>query len=137
MVNAISFKHAMLCDDVRREDNGKLIIIGLYGGDIRVSSLPATLVLALVCECVTNSNGPLPIEVGIEFHLNGKLVTKGSMGVTIDGSGTSYLAFPRAPVQVAAPGNMEIFVTLQGQKKISAWTGDVVLLNPSAASTTS
>lgn len=41
-------EYAIVCDDVRREDNGKFIIIGAYGSDIRVSSTPAKLRLSLL-----------------------------------------------------------------------------------------
>lgn len=41
---------AILCDQVRREDNGKLILIGVYGGDILVDSYPATLGLTAYVE---------------------------------------------------------------------------------------
>ena len=38
---AITAKYILLCDDFRREDNGKFIIIGLYpGGDMRVVQIP-------------------------------------------------------------------------------------------------
>jgi hypothetical protein len=33
-------KLTLVCDDVRREDNGKLIIIGVYTPDIRVAQIP-------------------------------------------------------------------------------------------------
>lgn len=33
----------IVCDDVRQEINGKLILIGVYTGDIVVSALPVTL----------------------------------------------------------------------------------------------
>jgi len=44
----VKIEYAILCDDVRREDNGKLIIIGAYASDIRVSSYPAVLRLSAV-----------------------------------------------------------------------------------------
>lgn len=31
---------ALICDDIRREDTGKLIAIGLYGADARFTSFP-------------------------------------------------------------------------------------------------
>ncbi len=40
--------YAIVCDDVRREDNGKLIIIGAYASDIRIPSHSANLRLSLV-----------------------------------------------------------------------------------------
>jgi hypothetical protein len=137
MTESIAFKHAMLCDDVRREDNGKLIVIGLYAGNIQLSSFPASLALSLLCEFITNSDRPIQCEIGISFQLNGEASTKGTIGVTIDGRGTSHLAFPRAPLKIVAPGKLEIFLTIPSQKDILAWSGDVVQLNPPTALTTS
>lgn len=37
---------AVLCDQVRREDNGKLILIGVYAGGVLLNSYPTTLSLA-------------------------------------------------------------------------------------------
>jgi hypothetical protein len=45
---SLEIRAALVCDDVRREDNGKLILIGVYGKDIGVTDLPANLVLSLV-----------------------------------------------------------------------------------------
>lgn len=41
---------AILCDQVRREDNGKLILIGVYGGGVLLDSYPATLPLSAYVE---------------------------------------------------------------------------------------
>ena len=37
-------KYILVCDDVRREDTGKQLIIGLYTPNVVVTQLPATLV---------------------------------------------------------------------------------------------
>lgn len=39
--------YGIVSDDARREDNGKLILIGLYGANINVPTFPVMLVLAL------------------------------------------------------------------------------------------
>lgn len=44
----IKIEYAIVCDDVRREDNGKLIIIGVYASDIRIPSHSANLRLSLL-----------------------------------------------------------------------------------------
>lgn len=45
MAEIVEFLIALPCDDVRREDNGKDIIIGVYGDTIVVANFPAPLVL--------------------------------------------------------------------------------------------
>ena len=36
---------ALICDDVRREDNGKEILIGVYSGSIAIPTIPANITL--------------------------------------------------------------------------------------------
>jgi hypothetical protein len=40
---SVRHTYTIICDDVRREDNGKLIILGMYMGTIVLQQLPATL----------------------------------------------------------------------------------------------
>ena len=40
---SVTHKYTIICDDVRREDNGKLIVLGMYLGTITVPQLPAIL----------------------------------------------------------------------------------------------
>lgn len=40
---SVTHKYSIICDDVRREDNGKLIILGMYVGIIVVQSFPVIL----------------------------------------------------------------------------------------------
>jgi hypothetical protein len=44
----IDIDFAFICDEVRREDNGKLLIIGVYTNDIIVMNFPVNLLLAVV-----------------------------------------------------------------------------------------
>lgn len=37
------FAHTIFCDDLRREDSGKLLVIGMYGSELLVQQLPAVL----------------------------------------------------------------------------------------------
>jgi len=65
-------EYAIVCDDVRREDNGKFIIIGAYGSDIRVSSSPANLRLSLLV--ATRSETEHQTLVSIRVTLDGKQI---------------------------------------------------------------
>lgn len=39
----ITHKYTIMCDEVRREDNGKFILIGVFADSILVNTFPATL----------------------------------------------------------------------------------------------
>jgi hypothetical protein len=52
-VMAVRHQYSIICDDVRREDNGKLMILGMYVGTIVVPQLPTimpTLTMLLFLE---------------------------------------------------------------------------------------
>lgn len=40
---ALNHKWTLVCDDVRREDNGKLIVVGLYTPGVTLPKLPSAL----------------------------------------------------------------------------------------------
>jgi hypothetical protein len=42
-----SIESVLLCDDVRKEDNGKVILIGVYSGAIIIPEVPANLALSV------------------------------------------------------------------------------------------
>lgn len=45
--SAITLSHTIICDDIRREDNGKFILIGVYPEMIMLNMLPAQLILSI------------------------------------------------------------------------------------------
>ncbi len=50
----------LLCDDVRQEKSGKLILVGLYVDNVGVFSLPTTLpTLTFVCKWTHAAGGPI------------------------------------------------------------------------------
>jgi hypothetical protein len=65
---SVQFRYGVICDDVRREDNGKLLIIGVYSGYIIVQQLPATLLLSLVIAAEVDSSYEIPIELRVKFN---------------------------------------------------------------------
>jgi hypothetical protein len=64
----IEFRTALVCDDVRREDNGKDIIIGVYSDTIVVASFPAPLQLAFWLQFSAND---LTENLPVSFRLIG------------------------------------------------------------------
>jgi hypothetical protein len=53
----ITEKFIIMCDDVRREDNGKIIILGMYFTEMNVPQLPFPLP-SLTFFCVLESDRP-------------------------------------------------------------------------------
>lgn len=60
----------VICDDVRKEVNGKDILIGVYGGSIIVQSLPVNLPIAVWVELTPAQVGHLEIDMKIHMPSN-------------------------------------------------------------------
>ena len=45
MKEKVRVRYGIVCDDARREDNGKIILIGIYGSNIVLQKIPAVLPL--------------------------------------------------------------------------------------------
>lgn len=57
--------NALVCDDMRREDNGKEILIGIYSGGVLVHRYPAALTLAIWMQFEAFKTG----EIKLAFRL--------------------------------------------------------------------
>ncbi|MDO8421741.1 MAG: hypothetical protein Q7S99_06240 [Parvibaculum sp.] len=84
----IRLQYALICDDVRREDNGKLILIGVYGRHVGYSALPVVASFSLVVSILTDGVGEEVIEFrciadGIEKYAN-----KGMLNIDAPGAAT-------------------------------------------------
>lgn len=107
-------RSTLLCDDVRREDSGKLIIIGVYTPHIVVQSTPAVLSLWTfqVWEADAVSTNRLTILVR---HIESRTtVFEGAAHVAIPGSGQGFLAFPFGRLRFDLPGPYEFVVMIDG-----------------------
>ncbi|HSX20973.1 MAG TPA: hypothetical protein VLG38_07635 [Gammaproteobacteria bacterium] len=46
-IPSITLLHSIVCDDIRREDNGKFILIGVYPELIILNAIPAQIILGI------------------------------------------------------------------------------------------
>jgi hypothetical protein len=98
-------RFAFICDDARREDNGKLIFIGVYGGSIVLSSFPVSLVFCLVMNI--ESDRPKEMPTAFQVFFDGERRTKGSTTITLQ-KGENFLIFPGIPLATTKPGHILI-----------------------------
>lgn len=73
----ITHKFTLLCDDVRREDNGKLIIVGLYTPNIMVSQIPIVFPTLTFLQWIeTSSAGQFQFNSSLEFLETGTKIAQ-------------------------------------------------------------
>jgi len=70
----VEIKYVLVCDDVRREDNGKEILIGVYSSDIQTTVFPSNLALVFWMELVTKKPGRHRIDIRVIGPNNTHLV---------------------------------------------------------------
>lgn len=98
---------AVLCDEVRTENNGKHIIIGAYGGDIILPETPVTLPLAVWISAKVIVSGQAKLDV--QFRVNG---TEAS-GIQTELQSEDLDAYvglpmPRVPVKCSAGSTLQV-----------------------------
>ncbi len=71
-MSPISFKFAVICDEIRREDNGKFLIIGAYAAEILVLEFPIALGLAAFLPFEAQEKQSLELE--FQALVNGQRV---------------------------------------------------------------
>ena len=113
----ITLRYILISDDVRTENNGKLIVIGLYGPEILVQRLPIAIPLAFTAGIVLESEGA--------FDLSGKLIRPDSaeelltFGATGEAkkSGAAYVPFKFPIVKFSQAGIYEVSLAVEGQEE--------------------
>jgi hypothetical protein len=89
--SGIDFEALVLCDDVRFENNGKLLLIGVYSDVIQVMQLPLQMrSIGLAIKAKVRETGKFPFSVTVAdpqgnklLDANGELNYEGEPGRTI------------------------------------------------------
>jgi hypothetical protein len=117
MTLPFKINYAIVCDQVRREDNGKLIIIGIYGKSILISEFPAVVPLSIATQVKPTQVG----EVGIEFRvlIDGEEMVKGGAAVHFPTLDPAFLNLPNLPVQLVRPSSVRFEMREQQGRR---WT---------------
>lgn len=101
----------IFCDDIRREDNGKVILIGVYGSDLVPGAVPSSFAISLWFRIANLSTG----NHDFRFRIVGP---DGKAEFGIDGQTTimpdaqpALFAFSGLPVQVAGYGDIIAYIS--------------------------
>jgi hypothetical protein len=114
----VTLSNALLCDDVRREDNGKDILIGVYTGKVLVSKMPANLVVALWIVTKTKGAGSFEREVRV-VGPDKKTIAEGRFRAVIvkEDEGYASFALSKVPLNMNRTGEIKF----QWKKPMGRW----------------
>ena len=110
----LKFLFGIVCDDVRREDNGKELILGVYSGSILVPTFPSNLMLSFWAQYQASAAGHSVMDARV---LSAQRTTLVQLKLNIDvsdvGCGSIYL--PPLPIQVQSHGELHWQIKQEGQ----------------------
>jgi Family of unknown function (DUF6941) len=122
MAKRLHIRSVIICDDIRREDNGKELLIGVYSGVIIAPRLPAVL-RQMACR--------------IEYEWNGSLTHSFKLAVTtaddktiVEATGDAALSNPAdpaglsislGPIHFDAPAKFKIKFGIDGPARQIGW----------------
>jgi hypothetical protein len=112
MGDQVKVRFALVCDDSRREENGKLIFIGVYGANIIIPHTPITLPLSLILFHETEKTIQLP------FHLRGRLEDAPIIEATASvefAAPRGISSFPGIPLNISKPGLLSFQIKIGDQ----------------------
>lgn len=116
---AITHKYTLICDDIRQENNGKLILIGVYPGTITVPHVPFQLP-SLAFFQVFESDRParLSFRMRLERMDIGQAVAEGMGMLMVQRPGVGVAPVRFAPVAVPVFGTYSFTVNIEGEQPI-------------------
>lgn len=107
--------NVIFCDDIRRESNGKEILIGVYSSDILIPSVPTVLGISLWIQIrvrgrgtarsrlrVTDPSGGTAGETVLEHTIDDNKAAQ------IQGELTSSITLPQLPLNIAQAGTIDV-----------------------------
>jgi len=109
---------SVLCDDVRREDNGKFMLIGLFE-TIGSSSFPATHPVLYVMNCWCSGLGKFTQRTRVVSPDNVKIIEDEETGFALSTLKAKHRIVARFNnMRFDAPGEYAVEVLLDGELKV-------------------
>jgi len=128
---AIKENFIVMCDDFRREDNGKILLIGMYVVDITVPSIPFPFpTLTFFCQLESDRPGTFRFSFRLRHEESGRTLAEGLGQAPVNDHRLPVIM----PVKIGglliqAPGLYTFSLEFDGQAPIVK-TFNVVLVVP-------
>lgn len=110
---------AIFCDDIRREDNGKELLIGVYTGSIQLPVLPAPVMLSVWVPFERSGIGKVPIEFRL-LGPDGRMIGYGTLELNFTETEYTVGSLPLRGLTAMIMGPGEI--TFQLRQHDESWT---------------
>jgi hypothetical protein len=104
--NVLELISSVVCDDIRREDNGKMILIGVYGREVTVGALPALLIMSVFTIVQSKIAGDIPFTIRVIGDGDHQLIPNIPLVAKISGSLTANIVIKGLPINLLSEGKI-------------------------------
>lgn len=112
-IGGFNVRSALLCEGIRVELGNKVLVYGIYSGDILLPSFPQQIPLTVYLELRDAKPGTHP--VGMRIRLNDTLIAEAHGEVTVAGRGPTAVPLPILPVALMEPGALHLDIDVDGE----------------------
>jgi hypothetical protein len=129
---AINARYVLVCDEVRQENNGKYLVIGLYTPDMAIPQIPfllpsVTFVVALESDRPTNN---LQIRFALQHLESGQDVAAGMGAIAFPKPGVGISPINLRNLQLPNAGTYVFSMNIEGRTDPITATFSVILVPP-------
>jgi hypothetical protein len=114
---SLSVNYVVVCDEIRKEDNGKYIIIGVYLDNISVPRFPFDMTLAFWISIVPHREGEILCQWRLKHDIAGVLSSSAGKLTIYEKEKDSIVTLRRIPVKLPQEG----ILSLQFREKGRRW----------------
>lgn len=116
----LTLRHTLICDELRIENNGKLILIGVYGPQIIVPQIPFVFPSMTFVQWLDSERpGQLQFRSSISHLESGQEVAQAAGMIQIPRPGTGLAVIGFRPLRFDRLGAYTFTVTYEGQEPIA------------------
>lgn len=124
---ALTHRYTLLCDEIRQENNGKFIIVGMYTPDLTVTAIPFAVPVLSFFVCLDADAGGTA-EINFRLTHGNNILAGGSGRVGIARAGMVVLPLRFGPLQLPGAGTYAFTLEVVGQPEPFTTNFDVVLM---------
>jgi hypothetical protein len=127
----INAKYILMCDEVRVENNGKLMLLGLYMPDMTVPQLPFVIPsLTFLIALESDRPGTIQIRFAIQLLDSGQNLGEGMGATGFPKPGLAVMPIQLRNVSIQTAGTYVFSITFEGQREPITHSFNVLLVPP-------
>jgi len=123
--HAIKIKSAILCDDIRQEKNNKLILIGVFSGNIMLHDFPGMIAPQIYIEWVLDRPGEHKFTIKYELGGEKRKEIKGNYKL-LESNEVASLVLPPVLLEIERPTKLDVVLRLDDGSPINILTKKIV-----------